>query len=501
MGSVLSSDVSLPTTPDSGIDRSSLVGTIRRAGDGDRSALNELADHCLPQVESFLTRRAADHPKALANQVVAELLQRLPQLNFDSPETFWSYLYNIARSRLADEKRRRVEPPIDPAQQVDLAGGQFEQNVADKLFVDGLVAGLTDGQRQVIQLRFHDDLTIDETARRLGKTPAAVKALQRRALAAMAAAAAIALAVVVAAITLRLVSDSAPRVESQDPADVSEQGPDSSGGSVDRLPDMSRSGGQTDSAVPTRPESTDVGPAGGEGPTASADRPVAPPATNRTDNNDPAPPPDMTAPPATFVPDAEADPVPRADQSGDTGSSDTTPGPQNTTTTTTTTAGETPGGSPQPTDPTSTGQTTTTVEEAGPGPTLPVVVDDVASEVLSLAMQSIVIIDVLENDGLVIDPATLRIVEQPAVGQAGVVDRDGRPVIRYQAVEPGTVVFRYEACDPQTCHTGTVTVEVVAGDRIDRPFNGPQGDYGLSDDYQPTPTTAPEAGATTTTAG
>jgi len=62
--------------------------------------------------------------------------------------------------------------------------------------VDGLLSPLTNEQRQVLEMRFLDDLSIEETASRTGRSQDAVKGLQRRAINAIIAAAAILLALV-----------------------------------------------------------------------------------------------------------------------------------------------------------------------------------------------------------------------------------------------------------------------------------------------------------------
>jgi RNA polymerase sigma-70 factor, ECF subfamily len=51
--------------------------------------------------------------------------------------------------------------------------------------VMAVVARLSPDQRDVLLLRVIGDLTVDETASALGKSPGAVKQLQRRALAAL----------------------------------------------------------------------------------------------------------------------------------------------------------------------------------------------------------------------------------------------------------------------------------------------------------------------------
>ena len=112
-----------------------------------------------------------------------EFVSNLDRLDFTSDGQAWSYLYRICRSRLVDEHRRAVSEQkqfvLDDSDQPTTV---FEQDVVDRMWVDGALRELTDEQRKIVELRFLSDLSIAETAERTGKTATAVKGLQRRAL-------------------------------------------------------------------------------------------------------------------------------------------------------------------------------------------------------------------------------------------------------------------------------------------------------------------------------
>lgn len=64
----------------------------------------------------------------------------------------------------------------------------MEREAMDRLITEELLetfGALTDGQRDVLALRIVGGLTLEQTARAMGKKTGAIKALQRRALEAL----------------------------------------------------------------------------------------------------------------------------------------------------------------------------------------------------------------------------------------------------------------------------------------------------------------------------
>ncbi|MEL6981626.1 MAG: sigma-70 family RNA polymerase sigma factor, partial [Actinomycetota bacterium] len=186
-----------------------LVEALRAAADGDLRAREELSGHCLPQLTAFARARGAIDPGGVADTVMVEFLGRLDRLEFESSGQMWAYLYRIARSRVIDE--RRASKPIELREQSTIEGllppsFGMEDQVAERHYVDDLLASLTSEQREVLQMRFLDDLSIEETATRTGRTLTAVKGLQRRAIRAITAAALLVL-VLVGGLVLALTND------------------------------------------------------------------------------------------------------------------------------------------------------------------------------------------------------------------------------------------------------------------------------------------------------
>ncbi len=183
-------------SPRGSVDVADLVAEATR---GAPWAVESLVAEYRPRLVGYARARGAAEPEGIADVALTTVLNRLPELAFDAPEPLWAYLCLTARSRLIDEHRRHrpVELTGDP-EAIDGAGSAatpFDDRVADRQYITALLDPLTDEQRRVLELRFLEDLSVEETANRTGRTEGAVKTMQRRAINAILAAVAVLLAV------------------------------------------------------------------------------------------------------------------------------------------------------------------------------------------------------------------------------------------------------------------------------------------------------------------
>ncbi len=143
-------------------------------------------DHA-PAVAAFVRVRGSREPDDLTSEVFLAVFERLPTFRGDAAG-FRSFVFSIAYRRLVDELRMRsrrrdtVEllADDDPRRSAS-AEAEAESRIGDQR-VRALLNDLPPDQRDVMVLRIVADLTIDQMADIVGKRPAAVKALQRRAL-------------------------------------------------------------------------------------------------------------------------------------------------------------------------------------------------------------------------------------------------------------------------------------------------------------------------------
>jgi RNA polymerase sigma factor (sigma-70 family) len=169
--------------------RFELVLSAARAGAD--WAWAEIYGELSPAVLGYLRARRAADPEDLLGEVFLQVVRDLPR--FDGDESaFRAWVFTIAHHRLLDALRRqRRRPRLDPDATVaeyTLGIGDSEEEALASLAdqeTAALIARLSPDQQSVLLLRILGDFTVDQVAQVIGKRPNAVKALQRRGLAAL----------------------------------------------------------------------------------------------------------------------------------------------------------------------------------------------------------------------------------------------------------------------------------------------------------------------------
>jgi RNA polymerase sigma factor (sigma-70 family) len=144
-----------------------------------------------PPVLGYLRAQGAAEPEDLLGEVFLQVVRDLERFAGDEAR-FRAWVFTIAHHRLVDDRRRRGRRPVEPVADDELvraaASGDAEREALERMRADDVRAaleGLSPDQRSVLVLRILGGLTVEEVARVLGKRPGAVKALQRRGLAAV----------------------------------------------------------------------------------------------------------------------------------------------------------------------------------------------------------------------------------------------------------------------------------------------------------------------------
>jgi RNA polymerase sigma factor (sigma-70 family) len=155
---------------------------------GGAWAYERLYRSLAPVVAGYLRVQGAAEPDDLTSEVFEKAFTALGGFS-GSEAQFRSWIFTIAHNRLTDERRRAARRPVRADIDVpELPAGDVEEDAARRLATERvrrLCDGLAPDQRDVLLLRMLADLTVEEIAQALGKSPGAVKALQRRGLAAL----------------------------------------------------------------------------------------------------------------------------------------------------------------------------------------------------------------------------------------------------------------------------------------------------------------------------
>lgn len=163
---------------------------VRRAQQRDRAAFGELYELYGRKLYAYFSYNLGSQQHAaedLTEEVFLKLLEKIDGFRFTGvPFTAW--MYRIAHNHLVDYVRHQkretafsleeTPPSLEPC---DSQEEELELRLSSQGLKEALHQ-LTFEQRQVILLRFVQDLSIADTARIMGKGEDAVKKLQSRAL-------------------------------------------------------------------------------------------------------------------------------------------------------------------------------------------------------------------------------------------------------------------------------------------------------------------------------
>jgi RNA polymerase sigma-70 factor (ECF subfamily) len=162
---------------------------VEDARRGDTSALSAIYIAVSPGILTYLRSHGSRDAEGLTQEVFVQLLPRIRRIS-GGASGVRALAYTIAHSRLVDEFRRRGRATELPYE-AELDGRQAEPAESEALDsihsqqAAALLAALAEEQKSVILLRIFGDLSLEETARILGKSVGAVKQLQRRGLLAL----------------------------------------------------------------------------------------------------------------------------------------------------------------------------------------------------------------------------------------------------------------------------------------------------------------------------
>ncbi len=174
---------------DRGLPADEFRAVLARARDGHERAWTRLYDAYVGLVAGYLRSRGAPDVDDLTGEVFLKVVRSLDTFSGGEAD-FRSWLLTVTHHALVDAWRRDGRRPEEPTPREELTGmagapgggsRAIEQLTTEE--IAGLLAGLTDDQRQVLGMRLASGLSTREIAGIVGQSRGAGKQLQRRAIA------------------------------------------------------------------------------------------------------------------------------------------------------------------------------------------------------------------------------------------------------------------------------------------------------------------------------
>ncbi len=163
---------------------------VHKAKAGDQDAFTRLYDAYVSQVYRYIYYRVTDEQTAedLTSQVFLRSWEHLARYRLDG--SFLAWLYTIARNAVIDRYRTRKEVvSLDDGLPLASEGPTLDEQIETQFEnrkLRNAMQELTVDQQEVVTLKFIAGYSTDEIARKMGKRAGAVRALQMRALQALA---------------------------------------------------------------------------------------------------------------------------------------------------------------------------------------------------------------------------------------------------------------------------------------------------------------------------
>lgn len=164
---------------------------VRQAKSGDSESFAQLYDAYVERVYRYVYFRVSDDAEAedLTSQVFLKAWEHLNKFQPGS-SPFLAWLYTIARNQVIDHYRTHIETvPLEKAAAVASRVNAVDEQVELRFELQAMrdaLQFLTEEQKQVLILKFIAGLETREIARLMKKAEGAIRALQMRALQALA---------------------------------------------------------------------------------------------------------------------------------------------------------------------------------------------------------------------------------------------------------------------------------------------------------------------------
>jgi RNA polymerase sigma-70 factor (ECF subfamily) len=167
------------------LEYAELDALVRRARAGDGAAFESLWLALSPRVAAYLRSRGVKSIDDVTSEVFLGAFQGIAAFAGDGA-AFRSWLFTLAHHKSVDSFRRsRPEFAYDPA--IDDRRTPSAEDEAMPQFglgsLDDAIAALPRTQREVLVLRVLGDMAVEDVARIVGRSPSAVRQLQKRAVA------------------------------------------------------------------------------------------------------------------------------------------------------------------------------------------------------------------------------------------------------------------------------------------------------------------------------
>lgn len=160
----------------------------------DPEVFGEIYDLYVSQIYRFIFFKVANKEDAedLTAEVFLRTWQYINEMGAEAIDNLQAFLYQVARNAVIDFYREKAQKELTSSEDLKIDLQDQKQNLAEKIQNSSMLQEtknalqqLKDEYREVIILRYIEEMSVGETAKVLGKSKGAVRVLLHRALKAL----------------------------------------------------------------------------------------------------------------------------------------------------------------------------------------------------------------------------------------------------------------------------------------------------------------------------
>lgn len=152
---------------------------IQKAQRGDKDAFGMLYKHYFPRIYRYCKANIyrSDLASDICQETFLKVWKALPTFRFSESGTFQAYVYQIARNLIIDLSRKKKEFSLESYKDIETEDDLVEK-MARKDNIDiikRVLATLSEKDRQILILRYFEDMSHRETAKIIGISEGALR--------------------------------------------------------------------------------------------------------------------------------------------------------------------------------------------------------------------------------------------------------------------------------------------------------------------------------------
>ncbi|MBI2268355.1 MAG: RNA polymerase sigma factor [Candidatus Blackburnbacteria bacterium] len=156
-----------------------ILGLVIRAKRGDKNAFGKLYNLYFKKIYRYVYYSIYGHELSedITQNTFLKAWKSLPSFTVEKG-TFQAYIFMIARNLVTDYQRKRKEISLEVIEDTTFSEEDLAEQISreqNKDMVQNVLSGLNGFEKQIVILRFFEELSFSEIARVIGKKEGALR--------------------------------------------------------------------------------------------------------------------------------------------------------------------------------------------------------------------------------------------------------------------------------------------------------------------------------------